>query len=63
MIGWLGADRFDWLFFLLSSFFLVHLFLYPSLRYVLTTKILVGRFEHLDCISVVVVVVVGLAKK
>lgn len=28
MIGWLGADGFDWLFFLLSSFFLVYLFLY-----------------------------------
>lgn len=49
MIGWLGADGFDWLFFfLLSSFLLVHLpILIPY--YVLTTKILVGRFEHLDC--------------
>lgn len=28
MIGWLGADGFDWLLLLLSSFFLVHLFLY-----------------------------------
>lgn len=62
MIGWLGADGFDWLFFFLLSFLFIYS--YPFLCYVLTTKILVGRFEHLDCISVVVVVVVaGLAKE
>lgn len=60
MIGWLGADGFDWLFFLLSSFFLVHLFLYfPKVCTNYYLKILVGRFEHLDCISDVV----GLAKE
>lgn len=57
MIGWLGADRFDWLFFFLLSF--LSIYSYTFRRYVLTTKILVGRFENLDCISVVV----GLAKE
>lgn len=47
MIGWLGADGFDWLFFFLLSF--LSIYSYTLLRYVLTTKILVGRFEHLDC--------------
>lgn len=47
MIGWLGADGFDWLFFFLLSF--LSTYSYTLLRYVLTTKILVGRFEHLDC--------------
>lgn len=48
MIGWLGADGFDWLFFFLLFF--LSIYSYPFLRrYVLTTKILVGRFEHLDC--------------
>lgn len=47
MIGWLGADGFDWLFFFLLSF--LSIYSYPFLRYVLTTKMLVGRFEHLDC--------------
>lgn len=49
MIGWLGADGFDWLFFLLSFFFLSCPFIYTLLPHVLTTKILIGRFEHLDC--------------
>lgn len=47
MIGWLGPDGFDWLFFFLLSF--LSIYSYTFLRYVLTTKILVGRFEHLDC--------------
>lgn len=47
MIGWLGADRFDWLFFFLLSFLFIYS--YTLLPHVLTTKILVGRFEHLDC--------------
>lgn len=47
MIGWLGAAGFDWLFFFLLSFLFIYS--YTLLRYVLTTKILVGRFEHLDC--------------
>lgn len=47
MIGWLGANGFDWLFFFLLSF--LSIYSYTFLRYVLTTKILVGRFEHLDC--------------
>lgn len=47
MIGWLGADGFDWLFFFLLSFLFIYS--YTFRRYVLTTKILVGRFEHLDC--------------
>lgn len=47
MIGWLGANGFDWLFFFLLSFLSVYS--YTLLRYVLGTKILVGRFEHLDC--------------
>lgn len=47
MIGWLGADGFDWLFFFLLFF--LSIYSYTFLRYVLTTKILVGRFEHLDC--------------
>lgn len=47
MIGWLGANGFDWLFFFLLSF--LSIYSYTLLCYVLTTKILVGRFEHLDC--------------
>lgn len=47
MIGWLGADGFDWLFFFLLSF--LSIYSYTLLPHVLTTKILVGRFEHLDC--------------
>lgn len=47
MIGWLGADGFDWLFFFLLSF--LSIYSYTFRRYVLTTKILVGRFEYLDC--------------
>lgn len=47
MIGWLGPDGFDWLFFFLLSFLFIYS--YTLLRYLLTTKILVGRFEHLDC--------------
>lgn len=47
MIGWLGADGFDWLFFFLLFF--LSIYSYTFRRYVLTTKILVGRFEHLEC--------------
>lgn len=47
MIGWIGADGFDWLFFFLLSF--LSIYSYTLLCYVLTTKILGGRFEHLDC--------------